>query len=107
MPTVGGLGENNAPITVIDAHRSIHTGSPYAAQLAQSVDLLNSLLLRLLEQGPALPRIISPPPMAIGFNSPFGYPPGFEFPGMGMDPPAIILKDPQDPRRDAQVFAET
>jgi hypothetical protein len=107
MPTVGGLGENNAPITVIDAHKSIHTGSPYAAQLAQSVELLNSLLLRLIEQGPAPSRFIVPPLMSLGFNPPLGYPSGVEFPGFGMDPPAIILKDPQDPRRDAQIFAET
>jgi len=31
--------------------------------------------------------------------------PEFDFPGF--DAPAIIFKDPKDPRRDAQVFAET
>ena len=41
----------NGPITIIDAHRSVHTDSPLTAQLAQSVSLLNRLLLTMMGGG--------------------------------------------------------
>ena len=41
----------NGPITIIDAHRSVHTESPLTAQLAQSVNLLNRLLLTMMGGG--------------------------------------------------------
>lgn len=100
--------------------------SPANAQLQQSVDLLNGLLIRLMGgQDGAFPNMMMPPqgmpagplpgmPVGPPAGMPFGMPsppmnnPYDPMAGLGMsDPPAIILKDPNDPRRDAQIFAET
>ena len=50
----------NGPITIIDAHRSVQTESPLTAQLAQSVTLLNRLLLTMMSGGMAMPAGVAP-----------------------------------------------
>ena len=48
-------GRPNGPITIIDAHRSIHQGNPQLnAQLQQSVTLLNQLLSAMMGGGSGL-----------------------------------------------------
>ena len=50
---------NNAPITIIDAHKSVSTDSPVTGNLVQSVDLLNSLLMEMMGGPP--PGLVIPP----------------------------------------------
>ena len=38
----------NGPITIIDAHRSIHQDSPLTGQLVQSISVLNQLLMTMM-----------------------------------------------------------
>ena len=100
MPAVGNMLSNNAPITIIDAHRSIHTDSPVTAQLIQSVNLLNMLLMDMLNINPhqipqtALNRM--PFPVLLPQTSAFG----------GMEAPAIILGSSEGPKFE-HVLAET
>ena len=61
MPAVPDGQMPNGPITIIDAHRSVHTESPLTAQLAQSVSLLNRLLLTMMGGGGmAMPAGVAP-----------------------------------------------
>ena len=38
----------NGPITIIDAHRSMHQDSPLTGQLIQSISVLNRLLMAMV-----------------------------------------------------------
>jgi len=100
MPTVGNMHSNNGPITIIDAHRSIHTDSPVTAQLVQSVNTLNMLLMEMLNIGPhqvPLSQLNSLPfPALLPQTSTFE----------GMDAPAIILGSSEGPKFQ-QMLAET
>ena len=60
---------NNAPITIIDAHRSVNTGNdtPTTGALVQSMDLLNSLLMEMMGVPPGsipVPPLPTPAPVA-------------------------------------------
>ena len=98
-------GRPNGAITIIDAHRSVHQGNPQLnAQLQQSITLLNQLLSAMLGGGGGMGNQQAMMAqqmyngmgmgMGMGANGMMGGANGMLGADMmGMDAPAIILKD--------------